>query len=70
MFMLPVFKGVKSLGFYPIGLLLALMWQQVGPLLGGITGRTNTVRNLIFAYGCVTTTLSLAALTGVFFIGP
>lgn len=70
MFMLPVFKDAKSLGFYPIGLLLAFMWQQVGPLLVGVTGRPTAAQILIYAYGFVAAFLSLAATTGVFLIDP
>ncbi len=69
-FMLPVFKDAKSLGFYPIGLLLALMWQQVGPLLVGVTGRPTVAQTLIYAYGFVAALLSLAATAGVFLFEP
>ncbi|SEE66168.1 hypothetical protein SAMN04490198_2301 [Pseudomonas palleroniana] len=68
--MLPVFNDAKSLGFYPIGLLLALMWQQVGPLLVGVIGRPTVAQILIYSYGFVAALLSLAATAAVFLFEP
>ncbi|MEE4149184.1 hypothetical protein [Pseudomonas viridiflava] len=64
--MLPTLKNATSLGFYPIGLLLGLMWQQAGPLLAQADGMSGNPRYLVYAYGGVTTFMSLAAITGVF----
>lgn len=70
MFMLPPFRDNKSLGFYPIGLLLALMWLQTGPLLANVTGKQNPFRTIIYAYGLVLLTLSIAAVAGVVLLSP
>lgn len=68
MFMLPQFRDNKLLGFYPVGLLLALMWQQAGPLLADVLSKQKPIQILICAYGAAVLILSIAAVAGVFLI--
>ncbi|MBI6707774.1 hypothetical protein [Pseudomonas syringae] len=70
MFMLPPFRDNKSLGFYPVGLLLALMWLQAGPLLADVTARQKPIQLMIYAYGLAILILSIAAVAGVFLLNP
>lgn len=70
MFMLPPFRDNKSLGFYPVGLLLALMWLQAGPLLADVMSKHKTIRIMIYAYGFALLMLTIAAVAGVFLFNP
>ncbi|WP_440062175.1 hypothetical protein ACTACQ_23690 [Pseudomonas syringae] len=70
MFMLPPFRDNKSLGFYPVGLVLALMWLQAGTLLADVTGRQKPIRIMIYAYGLALLILSITAFAGVFLLNP
>jgi len=65
-FMLPPLRNATALGFYPVGLLLGLMWQQAGPLLAEADSMSGNTRRLVYAYGFATASLSLATVAGVF----
>ena len=66
--MTPQLRESKWSGFYAVGLLLSLMWQQVGPLLMDIVRLQMAGKILVSAYGIVTLALSIFAIVCVLFL--
>ncbi len=56
-----------KVGFYPIGLLLGLMWLQAGPLIASASGRPRSVAILIYGYGVFIALCSALAIIGAIF---
>lgn len=67
-FISPMLKDDKSSGLYAVGLLLSLMWQQVGPLLMRVAAQVTFGSVLIILYGFGTLILSILAMVAAFLV--